>query len=83
MRIEQIGEPIRVLAAFSGGRAKPLRFRWNGREYRIDRINAEWTDRQCTGCRLHYSVQVGEESYNLHFASSDLQWWLDQVALAG
>ena len=83
MKIEEIGDPIRVLVLFSGGRAEPMRFRWNGRTYQIDRINARWTDRQCDGYCLHYSAQVGEETYYLHFASSEVQWWLDQVVLDG
>ncbi len=83
MRIEEIGEPIRVLAAFSGGTARPLRFRWNGRVCKIDAINARWVDRQGDVYRLHFSVQVGDETYYLHFSSKEVQWWLDQVILAG
>ena len=83
MQIEEIGEAIRVLAAFSGGGAEPLRFRWHGRAYKIDRVNGQWIDRQCDGYCLHYSVQVGEETYYLHFSSSEVQWWLDQVAVEG
>jgi hypothetical protein len=83
MRIETIGEPIRVLAAFSGGSIQPLRFRWGGRAYRIDAINGQWVDRQGDNYSLHYSVQVGEETYYLHFASSEVQWWLDELIVAG
>jgi hypothetical protein len=83
MKIEEIGEPIRVSAVFGGGKAEPRRFSWNGRDYRIDRLNAQWIDRQGDGYALHYSVQVGEETYYLHFASGEVQWWLDQVILEG
>ncbi|HUS92774.1 MAG TPA: hypothetical protein VM695_13030 [Phycisphaerae bacterium] len=83
MKIEQIGDPIRVLASFSGGTAEPLRFRWNNRTYRVDRVNARWIDRQCDGYCLHYSVQVGDDTYYLHFVSGEVQWWLDQVAMEG
>lgn len=83
MKVEEIGEPIRVLAVFAGGGIQPMRFRWNGRTYRIDRINAQWIDRQCDGYVLHYSVQVGREAYAIHFASEEVQWWLDQVAVEG
>ena len=83
MNIEQIAEPIRVLAAFEGGRARPLRFEWNERTYKIDAINGTWIDRQADRCNLHYSVQVGDETYYLHFAERDVQWWLDQVIVSG
>ncbi len=83
MRLEEIGEPIQVLAAFSGGRARPLRFRWSGRTYRIDAINGRWTDRSSDGCRLHFSVQAGADTYFIHFSCAEAQWWLDQVAMDG
>jgi len=83
MRIEQIDEPVSVLAACVGGKMEPRRFKWNGRSYTIDRINAHWIDRQQDGCRLCYSVQSGDETYYLHFAANEVQWWLDQVVLAG
>jgi len=82
MNIEQIGEPIRVLAVFSGGCIKPLRFNWAGRTYTVSRVNARWTDRGGGGYCLHYSVQVGEETYYIHFSSAEVQWRLDQVIVS-
>ena len=83
MLIEKIGEPIRVVAAFSGGSIKPLRFRWQGRTYQIETINGRWFDRRTDGYSLHYSVQVGQETYYMHFSAQDVQWWLDEVILDG
>ena len=60
MFTEKIGEPIRVVAAFSGGSIKPLRFRCQGRTYQIETINGRWFDRRTDGYSLHYSVQVGQ-----------------------
>jgi hypothetical protein len=82
MHIETIDEPIRVLAAFAGGRCDPLRFRWGRRAYRVDRVNARWIDRQGDTYALHYSVQSGEETYYLHFAAGEVQWRLDKVVTA-
>ena len=79
MDIEEIGEPIRMLASFSSGSVEPVRFRWCNRTYRISRINGRWIDRHPEGYSLHYSVQVGNETYYIHFFSSDVQWWLDRV----
>ena len=83
MLIEKIGEPIRVVAAFSGGGVEPLRFRWQGRTYQIETVNGRWFDRQTNGYSLHYSVQTGQETYYIHFSSRDVQWWLDEVILDG
>ena len=74
-----IQEPIRVVAAFSGGGVEPLRFMWHAQSYEIDAVNARWIDRSDGGPALHFSVQVGLETYYLHFASPETQWWLDQV----
>ena len=79
MNIEKIDEPISVLAMFSGGSAEPVRFRWNGRDYEVDAVNGKWTDRQGAACRLHYSLQIGGETYYVHFDSGQLQWRLDQI----
>ena len=67
------------MAVFAAGEVSPVRFQWNGREHEIFAINGRWLDRQVGACAYHYSVQVGDETYYLHFASNDLQWWLDQV----
>jgi len=83
MLIEKIGEPIRVVAAFSGGGVEPVHFCWQGRTYQIETINGRWFDRQTDGYSLHYSVQTGQETYYIHFSSRDVQWWLDEVILDG
>jgi len=79
MNIEKIGEPIRVLAAFSGGAIEPIRFDWAGRTRRVEAVNGRWTDRQGEAYSLHYSVQAGDETYYIHFDSKQVQWWLDEV----
>ena len=78
MHVEDIGERIEVLASCAGGRVKPLRFKWSGRTYEIQSVNARWTDRSGGSYSLHYSVQVGDETYLLRFSGSEIQWWLDK-----
>jgi len=96
MNIEKIHEPLAVLASFSGGAAQPVRFRWQGRTYKVEAVNARWIDRgpqaQCTGLggpddrqgevyELYYSLQSGGQTYIVHFSSKELQWWLDEVVV--
>ena len=83
MLTEKIGEPIRVIASFSAGAVKPVRFHWQGRTYQVESINGQWLDRQANNYSLHYSVQAGQETYYIHFSSQDVQWWLDEVILDG
>ena len=79
MDMQQIDDPIRVLADFSGGAVKPIRFRWAGRSYPVEAVNARWVDRRGDVYALHFSIQSGPETYLLHFDSAEVQWWLDQV----
>ena len=81
MNVEEIGEAIGVIARFTGGSAEPVRFRWGRRTYTVEAINGRWIDRSGDGYSLHYSVQVGDETYYLHFDSVQVQWWLDQVVV--
>jgi len=83
VKIEEIAEPIRVLADCSGGQVRPVRFRWGQRTYVVEAVNGQWIDRAGQGLALHYSVQAGDETYYIHFVSSDVQWWLDRVVLEG
>jgi hypothetical protein len=83
MNIETIDMPIRVLADCSNGAVTPLRLLWNERAYRVDRVNGRWSDQSGDGPVLHFSVQVGDETFMIHFALLDVQWWLDQIVLQG
>jgi hypothetical protein len=81
MNITRIDEPVSVLARCSGGTMEPLRFRRAGRDYRVEAVNGRWIDRSGDGCSLHFSVQVGNETFLMHFAVGEVQWWLDEVAV--
>ncbi len=81
MNIEKIHEPIAVLAAFSGGTARPVRFRWQGRTHNVQVVNTDWTDRQGDVYALYYSLQSNGQTYIVHFDSKELQWWLDEVVM--
>jgi hypothetical protein len=79
MNIEKIHEPIRVLADCHAGELRPLRFRWSGRNYRIESINARWIDRRPDGYALHYSLQAAGQAWQVHFDSKEMQWWVDET----
>ena len=83
MNIEQIDEPIGVVASFSGGEIQPVSFRWAARTYEVQAVNGRWVDRGGDGLALHYSVQVGDETYYIHLAVAEVQWWLDRIVLQG
>lgn len=82
MRSESIDEAVAVRADFSGGLATPVAFRRRGREHRVRRVNARWTDR--AGKHPQFCFSVTDESgdvYQLRLQAGDLVWWLDSVTL--
>ena len=88
MNIEKIDEPIRMLADFSGGKCRPVKFSWKNRSYTIEAINAQWIDRQGGTLGLHFSLQARQTPYGatgqtwfVHFNINDVQWWLDQIVV--
>ena len=76
-----MGECWKTYEVYADGAAEPVRFRWGSRTFNVDAINGRWIDRGGDGYSLHYSVQVGDETYYVHFASQDVQWWLDRVVV--
>ncbi len=79
MRIETIGETVKVRADFSTGRIVPVMFKWNGRTYRIRKINTRWTDNQNQQPVHYFSVEAEADSYELSFNAVDALWRLERV----
>ncbi len=84
MRSEAIDEAVAVRADFAGGTVTPVAFRRRGREHRVVRVNARWTDRAGKHPRFFFSVTDGSgDVYQLQLQAGDLLWWLDSVSLEG
>lgn len=84
MRREALDEAVAVRADFSGGTVTPLAFHRRGREHRVTRVNARWTDRAGRHPRFHFSVtDESGDVYELQLQAGDLLWWLDTVSLEG
>ena len=84
MRNESLDEAVAVRADFQGGAVTPVAFVRRGREHRIVRINARWTDR--VPRHPHFLFSVTDESgdvYQLQLHSGELVWWLDSVTVEG
>lgn len=79
MQVQPVQEAIDVVAAFSGGRCRPVRFTWARRELDVDQLNAHWVDRSGRHDTLNYSVQSGEETYYLRFDCHEVRWWLETI----
>ncbi len=84
MVFEDIFEPIEVISHFKEGVIKPLRFKWNGRVYKIRRFNGHWTSHQGYYKQHHFSVVSDSSDYfELMFDSSNMDWQIARVCLDG
>jgi len=84
MRFEDIGEPIEVIALFRAGKMTPVKFRWNGRVYRIERVNGGWKSDQGRERISHFSVMSeGPDVYEISCSLENLTWKIDRVCLEG
>ena len=62
----------------------PVAFRLDGREQRVARVNARWTDRAGRHPSFFFSVTVESgDVYQLQVQGSDLVWRVDSVSLEG
>ncbi len=84
MHYEELCEPIEVIAYFQHGKIIPLKFRWNGRVYKVRQVNGQWKENQGYAQQLHFSVQVEDsDCFELVFDTADFSWQLARVCLEG
>jgi hypothetical protein len=73
---ETINDPIHVAAIFKNGQATPLKFLWNGREYRVHAVNLSYTQHEGRAKIYYFAVSDQANFFKLRFDSSDLSWTL-------
>lgn len=62
----------------------PLRFLWNGRTYKVKRVNTRWKERLGNSLQLHFSINSdGPDCFELIFDTSDFSWQIARVYLEG
>ncbi len=84
MTFEDIFEPIEVISYFKDGKLRPLRFKWNGRVYKIKQLNGHWISHRGYNKQHHYSIISDSSDYfELQFDSSDFDWQVARVCLGG
>jgi len=80
--IEEIEEPIEVLARFDRGKLYPFRFRWNQSVFQIEKVTSCWEDRQGQHRRCHFSVLTTQDDYyEIRFQTADFSWILSKASI--
>lgn len=84
MPYEDIFESIEAITHFQNGKLVPLRFRWNGRVYRIKRVHSSWKEKIGSERQIHYSVLAdSNDCFELLFDTGDFSWQIARVYLNG
>jgi hypothetical protein len=78
-----VHESIEVSAVFVGGRLKPVSFMWKRRHYKVSVVTGMYRyfvgSAKCYG----YTVQSGDEIYEIALNTGDMVWHLEKVYDAG
>lgn len=87
MHIERLDEAIRVRADFQAGAILPVYFQRGQYRYRVLKVHTRWVDREGVFPKIHFALDAASESvsgtYELHFNTKELSWYLDRVVLPG
>ena len=84
MRIEEIGEPIEVIGKFQQGRIVPMRLRWQGRVYNVERITAHWVYSEGNHKEYHFALLTNQSDvWEVRLDGRTLCWTLQRICLEG
>ena len=72
----EINEPIEVIAKFSGNKAIPVKFLWQGREILIKKINLAYARFEGRSKFYFFAVSDNANYFKLQFNSDNLTWTL-------
>ncbi len=77
--LEKLNDKIEVLTRFAGDKVEPLFFKWDGRTYKIEKVNLVYKER-VGGDRIYYfSVSDDVNYFKLAFFTKDLKWRLMEM----
>ncbi len=85
--IAEIAANIRVIAEFGPKGIRPRLFIWERRRHTVNKITADWEEREGAHRRLYFAVQTEESGeanvYELAFSTRDLTWALTRIHTDG
>ena len=77
---ESLDDPVDVLTAFEEGAMRPLRFRWQGRVVRVQKITGQWNRREGQAVLRYFAVQgAQDDSYELCYDARGPRWVLSRA----
>ncbi len=78
--IEEIGESIDVVAAFTAGKVLPILFSWKNRRYENLKVASSWSTKDGES-KLHHMTVTNDSGncYELCFSTQNFKWSLIRV----
>ena len=82
--IESIHDPIEVIAIFTGGVMKPVRFRWKNKTVKISKVTGDWVRHEGQN-KIHYFALLADNQdyYEVRYDTRETTWQLTRVWMEG
>jgi hypothetical protein len=82
--VEEVNDPIDVVTVFRDGGMSPVKFRWAGRTYPIERVAYQWVTREGAYPVHHFSVAARDGAvYEIRLSTRRMQWPVVKVQMEG
>jgi galactose mutarotase-like enzyme len=78
-----LNDPIDVVVSFAHNRVQPRVMRWNGREYKIERVNLVHSAREGAKRLFFFSVSDSTNAFKLKLDTDLLEWRLVELGVDG
>jgi hypothetical protein len=84
MQLEEINEPISVIALYETGGVRPYRLKWRDRVYHVTVVLHRWRERVGHRHRFHLTINTNMATWmELTIDSEDLSWRLVRTGTEG
>jgi len=82
--IESIHDPIEVIALFTGGALKPVRFRWKSKTVHVAKITGDWIRHEGQN-KIHFFALLADNKdyYEIRYDTREMTWQLTRVWMEG
>ena len=75
----ELSIPIEVFVSFNGNLVKPMAFRYQGRNVRLQRVNMVHHVRRGQHQVYYFSTSNKRAAYTLSFHTGSLEWRLENI----
>jgi len=82
--IEEVNEPIDVVTVFRHGAMAPVKFRWAGRTYRVERVAYRWVSREGAHPIYHFCVLTADDqTCEIELHTRNMRWTIARLRMEG